>query len=148
MKRIRKFLALSSLEKRIVITAAFILPACAVGLRTVGFRRTQEHMLRGQTNFSIPLASKDLLLAQGISHAVEIAAVHGPYRATCLTRSLVLVWLLSKHGILSEIKIGATVAEGDFSAHAWVVSGDVVLNDTPEVTDRFGAFEPAFKNSA
>jgi hypothetical protein len=148
MKRMKKFLALSSLEKRSLIAAVVMLPVCAAGLRILGFRRTREQMLGGRPGSASRLASEDMQLAQGISRAVDIAAAHGPYRAKCLARSLVLARFLGKHGISCEIKIGAAVTDEDFSAHAWVVSGDVVLNDAPEVSERFGVFEPASKGSA
>lgn len=137
----QKFWALSWLQKRTILAALFILPLCAIGLRLFGFQRTANRMVPDQAEVAGEQSDQQLSLALQLSRAVDIAAAFGPYRANCLKRSLVLCRFLRRHGIPCELKIGAAIDDGDFSAHAWVVSGDVVLNERPDIVDRYGSFE-------
>ena len=70
---------------------------------------------------------------------VNTAAWRGLYDATCLRRSLVLWWLLRRRGIDSALRIGVRMEDGEFMSHAWVEWQDTVLNDTPDVGQRFMA---------
>jgi len=73
-----------------------------------------------------------LALARRIAKMVDLAAARGPWRASCLVRSLVLARLLRARGIPCELVVGSRldgVAAERFSAHAWVRCGDATLND-------------------
>lgn len=80
-----------------------------------------------------------LALAQRIARAVNIAARFGFYRANCLKRSLVLCRQLRRYGLQHELVLGATLDNGDFSAHAWVEHAGQAINDEPDVGNRFDA---------
>lgn len=68
--------------------------------------------------------------ARRIALAVERAAEHGVFRATCLVRSVALHRLLQRRGIRdSRIQIGVRMAGGRFEAHAWVEWQGEVLGD-------------------
>lgn len=63
---------------------------------------------------------------------------------TCLARSIVLVALLRRRGIPAELRIGVRKGDRGFEAHAWVVAAETILNDEPDVTQRFAAFDHNF----
>ncbi len=70
---------------------------------------------------------------------VNIAALRGPFRPTCLERSLVLWWLLQRDGIQSDLRIGVRKDEGELKAHAWVEYGEHSSSCGP---DSYGSFVP------
>jgi hypothetical protein len=60
----------------------------------------------------------------------------------CLPRSLMLCWLLRRRGIDSQLHIGVRKGNGKMEAHAWVERNGVILNDQPDVNERFAAVRP------
>ena len=82
-------------------------------------------------------SGKQIEQARQASRAVAIAARYGPYRANCLKRSLVLLRVLRRRGVICELKLGAHLEGGDLSAHAWVQHDGIVLNDDQDIGDRF-----------
>jgi len=79
-------------------------------------------------------------MAERTARMVYVAANHGPYRANCLKRSLVIWGLLRRRGIPAELRIGVNNGEKIFQAHAWVESMGVVLAEPAGVN-------PAFQSS-
>ena len=63
------------------------------------------------------------------------------YPADCLTRSLVLQYVLIRQGIESELCLGVRTITGQFEAHAWVEVDNMPLNETESVQDIYSAFD-------
>lgn len=63
---------------------------------------------------------------------------------TCLSRSLVLWWLLRRMGIKTDLKIGTRKKDGQFQAHAWIEYKGRLLNTNPKAQKRYNAFEHSF----
>jgi hypothetical protein len=136
---------LSAAERLVLAQALTLLPLTALALRVLGFRRWQATLARLAPAGDTP-AGKDEMLAQrgrAIARLVEAAARRGPYRATCLPRSLTLWWLLRRQGIDAELRIGVRKDAGPFEAHAWVEWRGRVLNDADSVRARYAAFDRA-----
>ena len=76
---------------------------------------------------SKPIASFNSLL-----QLHPIVAHHLPLHTTCLGRSLSLLTLLRRRGLHCVLRIGVKLADGQFTAHAWVESHHNLLNDRPE----------------
>jgi hypothetical protein len=57
----------------------------------------------------------------------------------CGPRSLTLWWLLRRHGVAGELRIGVRRDGECIAAHAWVVCHGTVVGET--VHDRFVSFE-------
>ena len=73
-------------------------------------------------------------------------------KGKCLSQSLVLWHLLGRQGITSQLRIGFNkdisqipVASDNFTAHAWVECQGVILNERPDVYQRFVVFDEAMK---
>jgi hypothetical protein len=83
---------------------------------------------------------------------VDVAANHGFYRANCLKRALVLGWFMRRRGIPCEIRIGTRKETGllgeesGFSAHAWVESDGVVVNDHDGIGEHFAPFHESLNS--
>jgi hypothetical protein len=61
----------------------------------------------------------------------------------------VTLWfLLRRKGIDADLVIGAASSEGSLAAHAWVEVDGVPVNDSPDVSDRFGSFGIGFPRLA
>lgn len=59
----------------------------------------------------------------------------------CLSRSLALHYLLQAAGHDSNLRLGVSLADGAFAAHAWVELDGRVLNDRQDVTSRYAPLE-------
>ncbi len=53
-----------------------------------------------------------------------LAFGRGPWRSTCLTRSLVLYTLLRQHGYRPKLHLGVAGDARGFDAHAWITLDD------------------------
>jgi hypothetical protein len=122
-----------------------LLPAAALGLRILGFRRTRALLLPGS---SAPEARRDLPRAQTAARIVHGAAPWSPLRANCLPRALVLGHLLRRQGLEAELCLGAAKPGGAFAAHAWVEHDGVALAEADDTTIRFAALGgPSYRRS-
>lgn len=128
-----------------------LLPVIGAGLRLLGFRRTRDLLAR-----RVPTARhrhpakghspRDQ--AERVARLVAIAAHHGPYRATCLRRSLALWWLLRRRGMPAELRIGVRKDSGGLEAHAWVDLNGQAVNDLQGVATTYSAFTETVAASA
>ena len=141
MKRIAenwmKFSGLSWPERRTLLAAMAWLPLFWLGLRVLGLRRLQAWLQRDKLPIEHCLTLDD---AVRIASLVNIAARHIPFPATCLTRSLLLGWILRRRGVASRLRLGVRLTEVVFDAHAWVEYKGRPINDTQENVERFAAF--------
>jgi hypothetical protein len=81
------------------------------------------------------------LQSREIARLVGAIASRAPFRANCLVRSLVLKFLLARHGIASRLRVGVNKQGHEFEAHAWIELGGHPLNDAADVQQRFTPFE-------
>ena len=132
-----RFWALSFADQRTLLAAAAWMPLFWLGLRVWGLSRFQAYLERGQA-----AAGNDMSLAdiRALGELVNIAARHTLGPRTCLTRSLLLGWLLRRRGVASNLRIGVRLTNGALDAHAWVECDGVPVNDEPDVGTRFASF--------
>jgi len=107
-------------------------------LRLFGFRAVYRALARGAQ----PAAPvEDLERAQAVARCTAVAAHYHPLRPTCLPRALLLWRLLRRRGLQAQLHIGAQHAPNEaptrLRAHAWVTHAGTVLNDAPDVGERF-----------
>ena len=105
---------------------------------TLGYRRSRrlvELVSRLPSRRSgAPAVERRTWLVNGVAAAL-------PLPANCLARSLVLWGWLRRHDEPAELWFGARVASGGvLEAHAWVSAGELVLNDTADVAERYPPF--------
>lgn len=65
--------------------------------------------------------------------ATRITLAPGP----CLTRSLLLFWLLKAQGQPTELHIGINKGTAALHGHAWIETQGQVVSDSPAMTGRF-----------
>jgi hypothetical protein len=138
----RRIAELDPHERWLLLQAVVLLALVGIIRRFASFRCLQALLAR-----ALPQAKQRLHpdrterdVAQRTARAVQIAAHHGLLRANCLERSLTLWSLLRRQGINADLRIGVRTAGDQFEAHAWIEYQGVVLNDTPDITERFAGF--------
>lgn len=88
-----------------------------------------------------PPTSAQLAEARALGEAVNAAARHTPFPATCLSRSLVLLWMLGRRGVAAQLCVGARLQNGQLDAHAWVEILHQPVNDRPDVALVYPPFD-------
>ena len=72
---------------------------------------------------------------------IEIGANHYPRHVGCLQRALALRALLSHRGLSATVRIGVAREGQTIRAHAWVDHEGCVLNEAPDVAERYVPLE-------
>jgi hypothetical protein len=139
VRKIRRFRQLQPDQKKTFLIAVALLPWFWLGLRCMGFSRLQAWLLK-QSRPAYSLAGVDLTRVRLLGEAVNLAAKHTVLPVTCLTRSMLLHWLLHRRGVASELRIGVQITGGVFAAHAWVECGGEPVNDQSDIGAKFSAF--------
>ena len=141
MKRFSRYLArwrsLSREEQRTLLTAAACMPIFWLGLRVLGLPRFQARLERARKPICPAITLPEV---QALGELVNIAARHTLGSRTCLTRSLLLGWLLRQRGVQSQLRIGVRLTQEVLDAHAWVECEGVPVNDLPDVSAQFASF--------
>lgn len=135
--RLSRLGALAPDERHIVLASAALLPVFSLALRALGFARFRA-LLTCKAVTATPLSPRDI---QTIGKLVNIAARNTPTQPSCLTRSLLLQWMLRRRGSDSDLRIGVRLVQGRLDAHAWLECSGVPINDEPDIASRFAAFE-------
>lgn len=130
--------ALPAREQKVLLASLALLPLFWLGLRLAGLRRFQAWIDRFPLAQRAPLSHAE---AAALGVAVNRAANHVLGPAACLTRSLLLRWLLHRYGTASDLRIGVCLEGGELLAHAWVEKDGMPVNDCPEVVARYAAFD-------
>lgn len=143
--KLAKFRGLAWPEQKVLLAAMLLLPLFWAGLRVLGLSRFQAWLGRSRLPAQSPPTFDEMAT---IGALVNIAANYAPGPATCLTRSLLLIWLLRRRGVSADLRIGVQLAQGKLDAHAWVEYAGKPINDAQDVAERFAAFnEPLSSES-
>jgi hypothetical protein len=138
VEKIAKFRALSGSQQRLLATALLLLPAFWVALQLLGLRRFNDWLSRAPAGGKPPLAFEEIT---AIGSLVNSAAFRLLGPGNCLTRSLYLLWLLRRRGVMSDLRIGMRLTNGQLNAHAWVDVAGQPVNDAKDIGERFAAFD-------
>lgn len=135
LSNLNKVRQLPAKDRRWLFQSVLLLPVIHLALLLLGYSRLQGMMEKlaplRSTKESVSDAS--LQRAREIARLVSIAAQHGPYKANCLRKSLLVWWFLRREGIPSEIRFGVRIVRGKIEAHAWLEYHSVIVNDSASV---------------
>lgn len=135
ISRVTQWWALSIGEKQALFAASLLLPAFWLALRLLGLQRCRAFLLK-----SVPLPfenSTSFTASQSLGHLVNLAARHSIFPVTCLTRSLLLEWMLRRRRQPALLHIGVRKQAASLEAHAWVECAGVPVNDAANVASLF-----------
>lgn len=140
MHRLARFARLAPWERRVLLRALLLLPLSMVRIRRLGVSRA---LLAAEpaARRPLPQVASQAAVARRIAALVEVAARHGPFRATCLPICVTLQRLLRERGIDAQLHVGVRKAGHRLEAHAWVEREGSVLLDTGGAGEPFVAFE-------
>ena len=113
------------------LRAWVVLLTADLGLRLLPFRRLESLLAPKQGGEADDAAVGRLVWA------TAAAARHHLYPMRCLPQALCLRWLLGRHGIRTDLRIGVARNETGLDAHAWVEREGRPIGEGPEVADRF-----------
>ena len=142
-KRIQRFSALERRQRALFMRASVLLPLISMSLRWRGFRKTKALLQRFLSVPYRPKISDPRKDARLTTEMVRAAGLHGIGHPSCLETSLTLWWLLARHGIASELRVGVRKEGEKFEAHAWVECEGEVLNDPESNHLHYLAFDAA-----
>lgn len=137
-RKLRRLAELSPSELLLLLQLSVCSLAVGAGLRVVGLPRLTRFILQCTPHqwlryFPVFHARYEVSrLATLADWASRITPVAGP----CLTRSLLLLWLIKARGEQAELLIGVT-KEATLYGHAWIEMRGVVVGDNPAITERF-----------
>jgi hypothetical protein len=136
---------LSFIDLGMILSSLIWLPLIDLLLKLFGYRRVL-HFIENATPVHIePSISVEVRRqAKSIARMVAIAARHGFHRATCLRKSLLVLWFLRRHGMVGQIWFGVRLVNGTWEAHAWVEWKGIIINDEADVRERFKPLENGF----
>ena len=128
MKRLRRFVRLSSTEQSRLARALSVLAAIRFGLWLMPFPAVLRVLSKLQPPRSHLQVSEGLSVSEvEVVWAVKAVSRYIP-NVTCLTQALAVQFLLARSGYASRIQIGvAQDEESRFEAHAWVECRNAVV---------------------
>jgi len=119
-----------------VLRGGLMLPAVHLLLATIGFDRTLRLLGRWSSGPSTSRAVPEQ--PKRVAQLLRASGNAGLHPRNCLRESLVLWFLLRRKGFQPNLRLGVRREEaGDLEAHAWVELAGEVLNDDPDVGQRF-----------
>ncbi len=125
-RKVGRFLSINRGDRWLLIEAALFLAAARVALLVVPFRRIVPWLERAPAS-----AECDGALVAAVGRAVTVAARNVPWNAVCLPQAMAAKAMLARRGQGSALHLGAGMAEGSVSAHAWLVAGgEIVVGET------------------
>ena len=127
VRHLQKFWRLSPSDRRLLVTAVFLLTAIRLGLWLLPVQTLRRVLARGiQTPTRLDNSNQSFLKRTG--WAVTVASRYVP-RATCLTQALAVQVLLERRGYRAHLCIGvARGAPRRLEGHAWVEhQGQIVI---------------------
>jgi hypothetical protein len=125
MKRLLKFMRLSTTDRKILLKSVALLWMVRLGLWVLPFQKLRELLeRRGRRTLTTPVDSNAV---EKITRCITLMSRYVP-AATCLTQALVTVTMLEESGLPADLRIGVTRKKsGELEAHAWVESGGKVI---------------------
>lgn len=140
--KLRRLLAMKPAERRLFLQAELLFVLVWAGLKVLSLRRCQILLKWLASRQRSSLVNGDVATSTHRTVAVmRTAARHTFGQPACLPQSLVCWALLRRQGIEGDLRIGTRREGGKFEAHAWVEYQGRVLNDHPDVRERFVSFE-------
>ena len=119
-----------SLERTLALGAAILVP---LSLRWLSLSRVLAICDRW------PVIAVSRATPGALARRVRRWLTHGrgPWKSSCLTRSLVLYVMLRQHSYEPRLVVGVAGAEKDFDAHAWVTLAGLPVADAPDIVGSY-----------
>lgn len=131
LRKIQKFIKLTSEEKKLFLEAYMILGMMRAAILTVSFKRLTRSLDHQKSKGKmIQLSDDEMKTALSVGQMITKAAAHTIWESACLVQSLTVQRMLQKRGIAGVFYLGIAKdknVEENMKAHAWSQCGDVIL---------------------
>ena len=144
MYNLYKLSCLKPIDRRIILQITLALPLVVLGLKVVRFSRLFVILGNLADWFPEPLLQDESIYVERVRQWVRYTKREAPYLGNCLSRSLVLWWLLRRKQIECVLRIGTRKQNGEFQAHAWLEYGGKPLNAGALVRQNYATFDYDF----
>jgi len=146
LRKLHTFNALSTAERRAFFISLGLYPGIGLSLHIMGFKRTFS-WLDSTAGVNSPSSEEkrvyEILLN---THQVFwLVKRYIPYKGTCLSRSMLLYWLLRREGVETNLRIGVKKDQEVFKAHAWLEYKTIVLNDLQRIDEQYAPISEGIK---
>ncbi len=101
------------------------------------FKSWKKWLINQPVDQQSVLTEQDIQTVAKTRRIVVLASRYHIINANCLPKSLALKWLLDRENIGSELKMGLSLEKPDFKGHAWLMRGNLVLNDNTNVAEQY-----------
>lgn len=128
--------ALRSPDRLLLAQAFAALLLADLGVRFFGILATWRVI---QARYRRPGRLSPSREAERLRGAVLRAARHHLYPMRCLPQTLTLAWLLGRHGVAVQLRLGVRTTNGRLLAHAWLEADGRALG---AAVDEAGPFQP------
>ena len=137
MRRLGRFLRLSSSDRRLFVEAAIWLGVARLALLMVPFRWITPFLGRHMAESPQTTESEHKEIVERISRVVQTASRHMPWECKCLTQAIACKSMLKRRGLRTTLYLGvAKGSEENLKAHAWLRTGDLIVTGARDM-DRF-----------
>lgn len=132
-------------EKLTAVGVLALLPTVAIAVRVLGFRSVCLRLESTAPSKLKPLSAGEIAR---LSWLVDRIANGCAWKPSCLSRTLVLRWLLHRRGLHTDLRIGVRKSGGALAAHCWLEHDAVPINERPDVGNTFKSFADPISYSA
>ncbi|HYX24971.1 MAG TPA: lasso peptide biosynthesis B2 protein [Thermoanaerobaculia bacterium] len=139
---LRRLRRLSRAEAWAFARAWVLLLAADLGLRLLPFPRLERWLAPAPAGSAGVAAAAEEMAVPRLVWATAAAARHHLYPMRCLPQALCLRWLLGRHGIAAELRIGVERRRGEMRAHAWLERDGRPVGEGAGVAQRYAPLGP------
>ena len=130
---------LSPTDWLVLAEAWWILLGFSMALRWMPYVRLEAFTRPSKERGSLPPDA--LAWAWQRQKLVSMAARLHLIRMTCLPRALALRWMLSRHAVPGQLRIGMNKTSTGLLAHAWVEVQGKMIGEPDDIAERFEALK-------
>lgn len=117
LKKFDRFFKLSGRDRILLVESVVLLSATVCALKTLGFSRTVGISTR-QRRPGLRAGDGASIIAPAQAAINRAGRITG--MGTCLSKSLALSLLLSRRGVVTDLRIGVDKHSEGMAAHAWL----------------------------
>lgn len=130
----RRLREMRPVERRVLAMAWLGLPVAWLALRVLPFTLIQQRLDRPKSTHANRAAAPS---PRDLGRLIDLAARACPVPANCLTKSVLLCWMLQHYGVPHELTIGVRHGDTGLQAHAWVQCDGLPVNDRGDIAAQF-----------
>lgn len=122
---------------QLVLIARILTILTEVGLRFLSLKTTERIFAYFTKSVTPPDDKETIVIIDKYSTLFKQMNDASSLKGRCLSRSLVMRFLLSRKGISPDLKIGISQITEHLDVHAWLELDGVLINDDPSVISNY-----------